>query len=93
MGAIHALDMLGRSYMIELVNGERLHFIGQACEFDELFGFDEEMNHRRLLISDISTARRNGKEYGRIIMDMVAIYKGKYKKGEGGQLQAALFDG
>lgn len=73
MEAIHALDMLGRSYMLELKNGERLHFISQACKFDELTGFDEEMNRRTLHVFDIITARRNGKEYGKIIMDMVAI--------------------
>ena len=73
MERIHALDMLGRSYMLELKNGERLHFIGQACEFDELFGFDEEMNRRTLHVNDIITARRNGKEYKIIIMGKVAV--------------------
>lgn len=70
--AIHVVDLLGRSYMLELKSGERLHFFGQACEFDELTGYDEEMNRRRLLITDISTARRQGKVYGKFIMDMVA---------------------
>ena len=69
--AIHALDLLGRSYVIELRNGERFHFKCQACEFDELTGLDEEMNRRRLLTSDISTARRNGIEY-KFIMDSIA---------------------
>ena len=73
MNAIHTVELLGRSYVIELKSGERLHFISQACEFDELLGYDEEMNRRRLLITDISTARRNGKVYDKFIMDMVAI--------------------
>ena len=73
MNAIHAVELLGRSYVIELKSGERLHFISQACEFDELTGYDEEMNRRQLLITDISTARRNGKVYNKFIMDMVAI--------------------
>ena len=73
METIHALDLLGRSYMLELKDGERLHFICQTCEFDELTGYDEEMNRRTLHVLDIITARRNGKEYGKIIMDMVAI--------------------
>ena len=73
MERIHALDMLGRSYMLELKDGERLHFISQTCEFDELTGFDEEMNRRTLHVTDIITARRKGKEYGIIIMDKVAV--------------------
>lgn len=70
--ALHITSLLGRSFMLELKDGERLHFISQACEFDELTGFDEEMNRRRLLITDISTASRKGKVYKKFIMDIVA---------------------
>ena len=72
MESIHVVELLGRSYVLELKSGERLHFKCQACEFDELTGFDEEMNRRQLLITDISTARRNGKAYGKFIIDMIA---------------------
>ena len=73
MGTLHVLDLLGRSYVIELKSGERLHFISQACEFDELTGYDEEMNRRALLVTDINTASRKGKVYDKFIMDMIAI--------------------
>ena len=73
METIHALDMLGRSYMLELKDGERLHFICQTCEFDELTGYDQEMNRRTLHVNDIIIAKRKGKEYRKIIMDRIAI--------------------
>ena len=73
MEKMKAVDMLGRSYVLELQTGERLHFKCQACEFDELTGFDEEMNRRRLHVSDIITARRKGKVYGKITIDVIGV--------------------
>ena len=73
MEQIRAIDMLGRSYALELQTGERLHFFSQACEFDELTGYDEKMNRRRLYVSDIITARRKGKVYGKVIIDLVEV--------------------
>ena len=73
MERLNATDLLGRSFLLELKTGERLHFICQTCEFDELTGYDEEMNRRRLFISDINTAARKGKVYSKLIVDIVAV--------------------
>lgn len=73
MEKLKALDMMGRSYALELQNGEQLHFKCQACYFDELTGFDQEMNRRRLHVSDIITARRKGKVYGKVIIDLIEV--------------------
>ena len=73
MEGLRATDLLGRSYVLELKTGERLHFYCQTCYFDELTGYDEEMNRRRLFISDISTAARKGKVYSKLIVDIVAV--------------------
>lgn len=70
---LHITDLLGRSYLLELKSGERVHFITQSCEFDELIGLDNEMMRRTLLVTDINTASRKGKAYTKIIVDMVAI--------------------
>lgn len=71
--ALHVTDLLGRSFLIELKSGERLHFKTESCEFDELIGFDSEMNRRALLVSDINTASRKGKVYTKLVIDMIVL--------------------